>query len=74
MDMDHTKALAMTSHIMVIELLGLLVKKASSHAGYWVRVSLTPRIRARGAEMADFFGYRPNGPEDVLSQHRHGGL
>ena len=41
---------------------------------YWLRVSLTPRIRARGAEMADFFGYRLNGPTDVLSQHRHGGL
>jgi hypothetical protein len=41
---------------------------------YWLRVSLTPRIRARGAEMADFFGYRLNGPKDVLSQHRHGGL
>ena len=39
---------------------------------YWLRVSLTPRIRARGAEMTDFFGYRLNGPKDVRSQHRHG--
>jgi hypothetical protein len=38
---------------------------------YWLRVSLTPQIRARGAEMADFFGYRLNGPKDVLSHHRH---
>ena len=36
---------------------------------YWLRVSLTPQIRARGAELADFFGYRLNGPKDVLSQH-----
>jgi hypothetical protein len=42
--------------------------------GYWLRFSLTPRIRARGAEMTDFFGYRLNVPEDVLSQHRHGRL
>jgi hypothetical protein len=46
----------------------------SYFTSYWLRVSLTPRIRARGAEMADFFGYRLNGPKDVLSQHRHGGL
>jgi hypothetical protein len=26
-----------------------------------------PRIRARGAEMADFFGYRLNGPKGVPS-------
>jgi PAS domain S-box-containing protein len=44
------------------------------YTDYWLRVSLTPRIRARGAEMADFIGYRLNGPRDVPSQHRHGGL
>jgi hypothetical protein len=36
---------------------------------YWLRVSPTPRIRAKGAEMADFSGYRLNGPKDVLSRH-----
>jgi len=47
---------------------------AEAETNYWLRVSLTPRIRARVAEMADFIGYRLNGPKDVLSPHRHGGL
>jgi hypothetical protein len=39
---------------------------------YWLRVSRTAQIRARGAEMAEFLGYQLNRLKDVWSQHRHG--
>ncbi len=42
------------------------------HVFYWLRVSRTAQIRARGAEMAEFLGYQLNRLKDVWNQHRHG--